>query len=142
MKRTVKRRGPSKRKPFDYDRYLQELELTTECLIPKVNKGEARVLGILVTGMRNREIAHVLGISFQTVKNHIYNMCHRFDLNDRTQLVVFALTGYIPNGKGNNLKKSVHRVRQCPHCRSWYSDKGVGKHGQGNITGNNGKGRR
>ncbi len=52
---------------------------------------EMEVLGCVVRGMSNKEIASVLGISHQTVKNHVTAVLRKFGVEDRTQAVVYAL---------------------------------------------------
>lgn len=52
---------------------------------------EMEVLGCVVRGMSNKEIASVLGISHQTVKNHVTAILRKFGVEDRTQAVVYAL---------------------------------------------------
>jgi len=41
--------------------------------------------------MSNKEIASLLGISHQTVKNHVTAILRKFGVEDRTQAVVYAL---------------------------------------------------
>ena len=52
---------------------------------------EMEVLACVVRGMSNKEIASLLQISHQTVKNHVTAILRKFGVEDRTQAVVFAL---------------------------------------------------
>jgi DNA-binding NarL/FixJ family response regulator len=52
---------------------------------------EMEVLDCVVRGMSNKEIANLLHISHQTVKNHVTAILRKFGVEDRTQAVVFAL---------------------------------------------------
>jgi two-component system response regulator DegU len=52
---------------------------------------EMEVLSCVVRGMSNKEIASLLGIGHQTVKNHVTSILRKFSVEDRTQAVVYAL---------------------------------------------------
>ena len=56
-----------------------------------LSKREMEVLGQLTKGMSNKEIATSLGISHQTVKNHVTSILRKLDVDDRTQATLYAL---------------------------------------------------
>ena len=52
---------------------------------------ELEILKKVSDGMTNAEIGYALGISAQTVKNHVTSILRKLAVNDRTQAVVLAL---------------------------------------------------
>jgi DNA-binding NarL/FixJ family response regulator len=52
---------------------------------------EMEILQYVVRGSSNKEIAHSLQISQQTVKNHISSILRKLDVKDRTEAAVYAL---------------------------------------------------
>lgn len=52
---------------------------------------EMEILNYITSGASNKEIAHALGISRQTVKNHMSSVLRKLSVEDRTQAAVLAL---------------------------------------------------
>ena len=58
--------------------------------IPLTNR-ELQVLRHVALGLSNREIGRSLGISIETVKEHVQNILRKVDASDRTQAAVWAV---------------------------------------------------
>lgn len=58
--------------------------------VPLTNR-EMQVLRHVSMGLSNREIGKSLGISVETVKEHVQNILRKLDVNDRTQAAVWAV---------------------------------------------------
>ncbi len=54
-----------------------------ESLTPR----EKEILELLLEALENRDIAQKLGISEQTVKNHVHNLYEKLDVSNRIQLI-------------------------------------------------------
>ncbi|OQY26150.1 MAG: DNA-binding response regulator [Anaerolineaceae bacterium 4572_32.1] len=61
-----------------------------ELFVP-LSPREMEILNLVTKGKSNKEIALQLGISHQTVKNHMTSILRKMSVNDRTQAAVDAL---------------------------------------------------
>ena len=58
----------------------------------KISKREEEIIRMLLVGKTNREIENNLFISSHTVRNHIYNIYQKLNVNNRGELVVLMKT--------------------------------------------------
>jgi DNA-binding NarL/FixJ family response regulator len=58
---------------------------------PPLTERELEVIRALARGMSDRQIAHSLGISEKTVRNHASNIYRKLHIFDRTQAVIYAV---------------------------------------------------
>ncbi len=71
-----------------YRRYgVSPEDVTFSPLTPR----EMEILELIIEGLSNRGIAYRLGISQQTVKNHVTSILAKLHLSDRTQAAIYAL---------------------------------------------------
>lgn len=75
--------------PVDADD-VSEHNLNGEAFNP-LSTREMEVLSHMTGGMSNKEIASLLGISHQTVKNHVSAILRKLGVEDRTQAAIYAL---------------------------------------------------
>jgi DNA-binding NarL/FixJ family response regulator len=57
----------------------------------QLTKREGEVLKQLAFGLTNKEIAQALGISYETVKEHVQHILRKLGVTDRTQAAVWAV---------------------------------------------------
>ncbi len=84
-------------KPYVAARVLEQFRTATagalaptSAFAPLTNR-ELEILQKVSDGLTNAEIGSALGISAQTVKNHVTSILRKLVVNDRTQAVVLAL---------------------------------------------------
>jgi DNA-binding NarL/FixJ family response regulator len=60
--------------------------------VSDLSSREIQILGLIADGQSNQEIARALGLSHNTVKNHIVHVMEKLNANDRTHAVTIALS--------------------------------------------------
>ncbi len=84
-------------KPYVAARVLEQFraatvsDLAPTSAFAPLTERELEILKKVSDGLTNAEIGHALGISAQTVKNHVTSIRRKLAVNDRTQAVVRAL---------------------------------------------------
>jgi DNA-binding NarL/FixJ family response regulator len=56
-----------------------------------LTKRESEVLKQLALGLTNKEIAQSLGVSYETVKEHVQHILRKIGVSDRTQAATWAV---------------------------------------------------
>ncbi|MCY2982288.1 MAG: response regulator transcription factor [Planctomycetota bacterium] len=69
---------------------LATMRMGTDSEIPLTQR-EGEVLKQLANGLTNKEIALSLGISYETVKEHVQHILRKIGVSDRTQAAVWAV---------------------------------------------------
>jgi DNA-binding NarL/FixJ family response regulator len=86
-------------KVLDQFRELATLDEASDTVFSPLTPREVEILDCVARGNSNKEIARLLSISDQTVKNHITSILRKLAVNDRTQAVIYALRhGWIKLG--------------------------------------------
>jgi DNA-binding NarL/FixJ family response regulator len=76
---------------LDQFRELSQMESGAEGVFSPLTPREVEILDCVAQGNSNKEIARILNISDQTVKNHITSILRKLAVNDRTQAEIYAL---------------------------------------------------
>lgn len=87
---------------------------------------ELRIIRLLCDGITNKDIAPLLGISRETVKKHMSNLCDKLGVSSRIEVVIFAFSkGLISvdasGERGDGILteiEEVHRKIEKYVCRS------------------------
>ncbi len=66
-------------------------DIASDLVIRSLSKREIQVLQYVAYGKNNKEIAFRLGISRQTVKNHVCSIFRKLGVDNRTRAVLYAL---------------------------------------------------
>ena len=74
-----------------FKQYPETLSYDIDAPFKPLSQREMEILDLITKGGSNKEIAFGLGISRQTVKNHMTSILRKLAVNDRTQAAVYAL---------------------------------------------------
>jgi two-component system response regulator DegU len=83
--------------PAVADRVLRQFQeitsmgLAMEKVAAPLTNREIQILSHIANGSTNKQIAHVLGISEQTIKNHVSAILRKLNANDRAHAVALAI---------------------------------------------------
>ena len=64
---------------------------TMEAIVAPLTPRETQILNYIADGNSNKQIAHILQISEQTIKNHVSNILRKLNANDRAHAVALAI---------------------------------------------------
>lgn len=62
-----------------------------ETVTAPITHRETEILNYVAGGNSNKQIAHILEISEQTIKNHVSSILRKLSANDRAHAVVLAI---------------------------------------------------
>ena len=62
-----------------------------ETIVAPLTKRETQILNHIADGKTNKQIARILQISEQTIKNHVSAILRKLNANDRAHAVVLAI---------------------------------------------------
>jgi DNA-binding NarL/FixJ family response regulator len=65
--------------------------LVKEKVAAPLTTREIQILSYIANGNTNKQVAYVLGISEQTIKNHISAILRKLNANDRAHAVALAI---------------------------------------------------
>ena len=75
-------------------REMASMGLVMEKVAAPLTLREIQILSHIANGSTNKQIAHVLGISEQTIKNHVSAILRKLNANDRAHAVALAVSNH------------------------------------------------
>ena len=76
---------------------MTSIGLVTEKVTAPLTNREIQILSHIANGSTNKQVANTLGISNQTIKNHVSSILRKLNANDRAHAVALAMrNGWIP----------------------------------------------
>jgi DNA-binding NarL/FixJ family response regulator len=84
-------RGETTAATGDLSRLLRNLPPTRRRLGADLRPREVEVLGLLAAGLVNKEIAQQLGVTLNTVRNHVQNVLYKLQAHSKLEAVATAV---------------------------------------------------
>ena len=87
-------------RPVVAERVLKQFQemalkgLAIEKVAAPLTHREIQILSYIANGNTNKEVAHILGISDQTIKNHVSAILRKLNANDRAHAVAMAIQNH------------------------------------------------
>jgi len=82
-------------------------EWVEEAKEKNISHRELEVLALVIEGYKNREIARILKIQHQSVKNHLQHLFKKLDVKNNTQAYIIALHMNLIKMRGKTPYKDV-----------------------------------
>ena len=82
--------------------------LVKEKVAAPMTQRELQILGCIANGGSNKRVAHLLGISEQTIKNHVSAILRKLNANDRAHAVAMAIRNQWVSVHENELALKEH----------------------------------
>lgn len=105
-------------------RCFQELSLrgrVVETTNAPITERETEILSYVACGYGNKQIAHALKISEQTIKNHMTSILRKLEASDRTHAVVMAMKyGWISSVEGKDREQTIQSTLVDSSCDTSY----------------------
>jgi len=70
---------------------MASMGMVMEKVATPLTHREIQILSYIANGHTNKEVAHILGISEQTIKNHVSAILRKLNANDRAHAVAMAI---------------------------------------------------
>ena len=84
---------------------FQDVASLGDNIVTQLTQRERQILTYITDGNTNKQIANILKISEQTIKNHVSAILRKLNANDRAHAVVLAIRrGLIPLSESNESK--------------------------------------
>jgi DNA-binding NarL/FixJ family response regulator len=90
---------------------IASMGLVKEKVAVPLTQREVQILSCIANGNTNKQVAHRLGISEQTIKNHVSAILRKLNANDRAHAVAMAIRNQWVSIQENELALKEHSLQ-------------------------------